>query len=214
MDENLNNNKKKKKADEGDKKMLEVKDAGSFMRPITSFYDAVTLEPALTDKELEKVQAKIYKEVEIACRQVRSSRNLNCNIKNTHQVKQTLYKYLEYLEDKSCLRIGSKKDDNWQTVEKKILKLVPENFKISLFPSFFNTTDGDRIGTVLKDNIQDFLICKQKKVMFSIGVRVFNYPHRINSVRVVILKMHAYEVENELKKVTAIDRDRTQPRSN
>lgn len=73
---------KKKKTEES--KILDFKDAGDYMKPLTSFYDEVSLEPSLSGKELEKVEQRIYKEVEIALRQIRSSRNLNCQIKNTH----------------------------------------------------------------------------------------------------------------------------------
>jgi hypothetical protein len=67
-------------------------------------------------------------------------------------------KYLDFLEDKSSLRLGNNYKRTFNLIEKNVRKLVPENFKISLFPSFFNTTDGERISTVLKDNLSDFLL--------------------------------------------------------
>jgi len=49
-------------------------------------------------------------------------------------------------------------------MKKNIQKLVPENFKIAIFPSFYNTIDFERIGTVLKDNLSEFLLSTPKKV--------------------------------------------------
>jgi hypothetical protein len=73
------------------------------------------------------------------------------------------------------------------------MKLVPDNFEISMLPAFFNHTDGDRIGTVIKDTGVNFLVDTPKKVMFSIGVKLFPYGSGVNSVRIVIIKLHALE---------------------
>ena len=78
-------------------------------------------------------------------------------------------------------------------VHKELMKLVPENFKISLLPAFFNHIDGDRIGTVIRDTSNDFLINTPKKVMFSIAVKVFAYNSEVNSVRIVLVKLHPFE---------------------
>lgn len=74
------------------------------------------------------------------------------------------------------------------------MKLVPESFEISMLPAFFNHTDGDRIGTIIKDTSIDFITKTPKKVIWSIGVKVFPYGSGINSVRIVIIKLH--EMEN------------------
>lgn len=43
-----------------------MKDFGDYMKPFMSFYDAKSLEPPMTAKMVEKVEMKIFKEVEIA----------------------------------------------------------------------------------------------------------------------------------------------------
>ena len=62
-----------------------------------------------------------------------------------------------------------------------------------MLPAFFNHTDGDRIGTVIKDTGRQFLMSTPKKVMFSIGVKLYPYGSEINSVRIVVIKLHALE---------------------
>ena len=101
-------------------------------------------------------------------------------------------KYCDYLEDLDCLRLN-KPDVAFFNIRKEIMKLVPPGYKIQLLPSFFNTIDSERIGTVLKDNTADFLIDTPKKVLFSIAVKMFPYNHGVNSVRVVLLKFHEFE---------------------
>jgi hypothetical protein len=36
-------------------------------------------------------------------------------------------------------------------LEKDLVKLLPENYKIMLLPAYFNYTDSDRIRTVISD---------------------------------------------------------------
>lgn len=62
-----------------------MKYRGDFMRPFDSFYAPKAMEPPLSGKELEKTEGKIQKEVEMAIKQVRSSRNLNAYMHNTLQ---------------------------------------------------------------------------------------------------------------------------------
>jgi len=68
------------------------------------------------------------------------------------------------------------------------MKLVPVNYKISMLPAFFNHLDGERIGTVIRDASHEFLEDKEKKVMFSVAVKIFPYGSEVNSVRVIIVK--------------------------
>lgn len=162
---------------------------GDFMKPFSSFYAPKAMEPPLTDKQVEKLEAKIIKEVEIAVKQVRSSKNLNANIKNNHMTRTILGKYIDLLEDEECLRIANVNKTR-PLVKKEIMKLVPENYKISILPAFFNHTDGERIGTVIRDTSNTFLVDTPKKVMFSIAVKIYPYNSEVNSVRVVLVKFH------------------------
>lgn len=127
------------------------------------------------------------KEVENSIKQVRSSKNLLANIKSNQMTRAMVGKYLDYLEDLECHRLA-KPGSAKRLVYEELMKLVPENYKISLLPAFFNHTDGDRIGTVIRDTSLEFLIDTPKKVMFSIGVKIFPYASEINSVRVVLVK--------------------------
>lgn len=110
--------------------------------------------------------------------------------------------YLDYLENIDTLRIPRPKyrkdgtaieDKYYKNIKKELMKLVPEQFKISLLPAFFNHTDGERIGTVIRDTATEFLEQTPKKVMFSVGVKVFPYNSEVNSVRIVLVKLHALD---------------------
>lgn len=46
--------------------MFDMKRKGDYMKPFQSFYDNKSLLPSLTDKQVEKIESKIFKEVEIA----------------------------------------------------------------------------------------------------------------------------------------------------
>ena len=163
------------------------------MKPFLSYYDPKAMEPPLNKKAVDKLEAKIYKECEIAIKQVRSSRNLNAPLKNNHMTRTIMKKYIEYLEDIETHRIplpkGKRMTAEKIAVNKEVMKLVPANYDISILPAFFNHTDAERIGTIIKDTASDFLINTKKKVMFSIAVKVFPYSSNVNSVRVLLIKM-------------------------
>jgi len=61
--------KKKKKGKGGDEKdpeLIKMQLSGDFMKPFLSFYDPKAMEPPLNEKMVNKIEAKIMKEVEIA----------------------------------------------------------------------------------------------------------------------------------------------------
>mmetsp|Transcript_35916 Transcript_35916/g.55150 ORF Transcript_35916/g.55150 Transcript_35916/m.55150 type:complete len:310 (-) Transcript_35916:249-1178(-) len=154
MEKENTKKKKNKKGGKGedkkDARLFEMKLQGDYMKPFTSFYDPKAMTPPITEKMVAKIESKIYKETEIAIKQVRSSRNLNCNIKSNHMTRTIMGKYIDFLEDMECQRI-LKPNLAKTNVNKELMKLVPENFKISMLPAFFNHTDGERIGTVIRD---------------------------------------------------------------
>jgi len=133
------------------------------MKPFLSFYDPKAMEPPLNEKMVNKIEAKIMKEVEIAIKQVRSSRNLNANLKNNRRTRAVMRKYIDYLEDVECQRIpapkpGGKPTAQKNAVNKEVMKLVPANYNIAILPAFFNHTDGERIRTIIRDTSNEFLI--------------------------------------------------------
>lgn len=137
------------------------------------------------------MEIKIIKEVENSIKQVRSTFNLLANIKNSQMTRTILRKYLDYLEDEDCMRY-TKPEQAKTLVKKEMMKLVPENFQISLLPAFFNHTDADRIGTVIRDAARDFLLEPKKGVMFSIAAKIYPYASQINSIRIILVKFYAF----------------------
>ena len=53
--------------------MFACKLHGDFMKSFPSFYDTCALEPGLGEKQIEKLEKKIEKEMEYAIKQVRST---------------------------------------------------------------------------------------------------------------------------------------------
>ena len=78
-------------------------------------------------------------------------------------------------------------------INKELMKLVPEGYKIHLLPCFFNHIDGERICTVLRDRPSDFILNTPKKVMFTCAAKVFAYNSEVNSVRCVLGYLHKEE---------------------
>ena len=74
------------------------------------------------------------------------------------------------------------------------MKLVPTDYNVTILPAFFNHTDPERIGTIIRDTSVEFLLNSKKRVMFSIAVKVFAYNSNVNSVRCLLMKMEANEI--------------------
>jgi hypothetical protein len=75
------------------------------MKPFSSFYDPKAMDPPLQQQIIDKYEANIYRDVEIAIKSVRSSKNMNTKVKNNGQTRKAMNIYLDFIEDQSCERI-------------------------------------------------------------------------------------------------------------
>lgn len=132
--------------------LLDFKMRGDYLKPFLSFYDPKAMDQPFTLQQVEKAERQIYKDVEICLKQVRSSKNLNSKVKKSKYVQEALRQQLDYLEDLDCERLNKEeRESKKEKIQKVILKMVPENYKIQILPSFFNYTDAERIKTVIAD---------------------------------------------------------------
>jgi len=60
-------------------------------------------------------------------------------------------------------------------LNRELIKLVPENYKIMVLPAFFNYTDPEKVRTSIATSITEFLIKTPKKVLFTVGVKIFSF---------------------------------------
>lgn len=69
--------------------------------------------------------------------------------------------------------------------EEEIKKMIPQDYQIVVVPLRFTYTDYMRIKAVVIENLEG-IYSKGKKLVFGIACKIFNYPNKINSVRVLI----------------------------
>jgi hypothetical protein len=93
------NKKRKKKKKQRNLNIHELRVLGDSMKPFSSFYDPKAMEPPFGPPQIDRFERNIYREVEIAIKQVRSSKNLNTKIKKLAQDNKNLLKFLEFIED-------------------------------------------------------------------------------------------------------------------
>ena len=53
--------------------MKDMRYRGDYMKPFDAFYAPKAMEPPMAEREVEKIENKIQKEVELVIRQVRSA---------------------------------------------------------------------------------------------------------------------------------------------
>jgi hypothetical protein len=81
-----------------------------------------------------------------------------------------------------------------------------------VLPCFFNYTDAERIRTMIVDNAGDFILNRSlakgskessssnsKKIMFSIGVKIYPFHNNICSVRIAIGRMIPMDNKSKIK---------------
>jgi len=84
---------------------LDYKIRGEYLKPINPFYDPGSLDPPLDHKQIERLEKLIFKDIETAIKQSRSSRNLNTKIKDNVHTKKVLDEQMKFIEDDGCNRI-------------------------------------------------------------------------------------------------------------
>lgn len=124
-----------------------------YMRPFNSFYDPKGLDPPITPQHLQKLELMIAKEIEIALKQVRSSKNLSTKLRKTKHITEILNMQLDLLEDTDCGRYATLDEQYMVTenVKTEVMKIVPENYRIGILPAKFSYTDGERIRRAIID---------------------------------------------------------------
>ena len=193
--------KSKKKNTAMNEELLDAKMKGDYMKPFTSFYDPKGLEPAYTSMQLEKFERNIYKDIEIALRQARSSKNLGTKIRKNMFTTATLRAQLDLLEDIDCDRISKDKiQKEKEKMQAELFKLIPDNYKVQMLPSYFNYIDCERIRTVIYDQAFDFMTKTPKKVIFAFAVKIYPFHNQICSVRIAISKMYQMDAKEIMKK--------------
>ena len=63
---------------------------------------------------------------------------------------------------------------------------MPQEYMIDILPSHYNVLDSDKIKAIILENCEDFVTNTQRKVVFVIAWKIYNYHCGVTSVRVLI----------------------------
>lgn len=85
----------------------------------------------------------------------------------------------EEIESKDYVKIM----DGWKNDVKKI---VPVDYKLELLPIRFTFTQSEKMRTIILENMSSFFMLDQKKIIFNIIGKIYNYPNRVNCVRLIL----------------------------
>lgn len=69
---------------------------------------------------------------------------------------------------------------------KEVKILLPLNFHLSILPMRFTYTESEKIRSVIVENMAPFYMRKEKRIIFNLAGKIFNYPNRINCVRLIL----------------------------
>lgn len=157
------------------------------------FYSSPSFAPPLNYSIVEKLAARIVKELKLGISALRSGSNLGTSWKGqSDKVVAKMDQLLVILEQE--MRGDLKPDEarelnrNWVS---EIRLLMPEGFRFSGKPAHFNFAEPDRIRNVMLDEGGPFFKVSymQNEALqskFAIAVKVFPYVGRVISIRVIV----------------------------
>ena len=91
------------------------------------------------------------------------------------------------------------KIDDWKTNFDMIMK---KKYTHKILPLFFNYFSENLISSYIQENCLDFLNETNKTVTFTIACKIFQYPNKILSVRILLLSsVNQMNVETEVEKM-------------
>lgn len=73
-----------------------------------------------------------------------------------------------------------------EQIGKKIKELIPRDYKFSYLPLRFSIADTERIRSIIAENFSDFFMKVKDPCMFAMACKVFPFPNKISSLRVII----------------------------
>lgn len=153
---------------ENKKEIIKIfQERGNYMREFAPFYELISMERIHSDEAINEYIKDIVDTVEMGLRSIRSGQNLNTKLKRDPVVIKKFENYLNILEDEalgtySPQKLNSMKSDSLI----QIRKLVPQDYKVEMMPSFFNYLDSERIKTILLEQQNEFMMKTPSKVVF------------------------------------------------
>ena len=91
----------------------------------------------------------------------------------------------------------------------EIRKLMPQEYVIDILPSHYNVFDSDKIKAIILENWEDFITNTQRKVVFVIAWKIYNYHWGVVSVRVVVSRIYRIPLVKENKPIKENDEEET-----
>jgi len=165
---------------------------------IPTFYSFRNFASPYSDDEIENMKKVILKGVNEAIRNTRMVKNMPTKFKRPMKdFTDVLDLYLLFLELKSLgndsKEVHQKRIENWKHY---LLSILPNKQRFTMLPLFFNYTFDNTISTYISDNCTEFLYHIKKNAIFSTTAKIFQYPNRICSVRILITITYKITMED------------------
>jgi hypothetical protein len=154
---------------------------------IPHFYSFRNFVNPYPEDEILLIKKKILKSLSKSIREVRLQKNLPTNITKNKEIIDMLDLYLIFYEMKD-LGISStiEHKDRINEWYKNFKTKLPNKIRLSFQPLFYNHTNEGIISTHIEENCAEFLKSFGKNQTFMTSCKIFEYPNRIMSVRIVI----------------------------
>lgn len=184
-----------------DPNSADPKDTIIWKQDIPAFYSFKNFLPPLSEEEIDTMRKTITSSIITTIKIIRNQKNLSSFFKSTREIKDMLNLYLIFIEMKELGLVN-------KTEHKKRMKLwrehimdkMPNKNTLTFIPLFFNYANETLISTYIEENCTDFLYKNKKDQYYVITCKIFQYPNRVLSVRLIICCFYkAPESERPIK---------------
>ncbi|KRX11165.1 C2 domain [Pseudocohnilembus persalinus] len=171
---------------------------------IDTFWEGKNPHKEMSAQKIKILQQEIISEIKLAVENQRSTLNFQTKWKiqqdsttkhlgkllNILEFRDLGRKWVEEVEidviSKQKVNISFTYDkalEKWKTDMKQFL---PENFQFFASPLKFKLSDKMRIKAIILENLKSLINKKAPNLVFGISCKIYNYPNKINSVRLVL----------------------------
>ena len=175
---------------------------GIWKQDIPAFYSFKNFLPYYSEEEIEIMKKTILSTLSNTVRNARLQKNLNTTLKSVRKIiinieflliyfqKRELREYFDlymiFLEMKDLGLVSKKEHKEKIEAWRKYVESKNNHITFSLLPLQFNYANETLISTFIDDNCSSFILKNKKDLYLVLSCKIFQYPNRVISVRIVI----------------------------
>lgn len=146
-------------------------------------------------EEIANMKKSILKSLYYGIQTCRAQKNFQTTFKKQREIIEIIDLYLILLEMKD---LGIQRDKHYEKIKnwRRLLQNKMGKERITFLPIHFNYTNDDLIQKFIVENCSGYLQNSIKNITFIVSCKIFQYPNRVLSVRVILCTLYKISEED------------------